>query len=71
LPLVLPYIIQPFQVLEPDEATLSSNDGEISRIHREATVGDICYPRTQCIAASFQMVLCLSPNIAKSTDRDA
>jgi hypothetical protein len=66
--MVLPYLIQPIRLLEPDEAIISRDDGEINHIHWKATVGDICYPRTQCIAASFQMVLCLSPNIAKSTD---
>jgi hypothetical protein len=66
--MVLPYIIQHFKLLEPDEAIISSDDGEINSIHWEAIAGDICYPRTQCIAASFQMVLCFSSNIAKSTD---
>ncbi len=66
--MVLSYFIQSIQLLDHIEASLSSDDGEINRIHWEAIIGDICNLRTKCIAASFQMVFCVSPNIAKSTD---
>ena len=41
--MVLPYLIQSLQLLERDEAALSSDDGEINCIHWEAIVGDICH----------------------------
>jgi hypothetical protein len=45
--MILSYLIQAFQLLEPDEAIISSDDGEINHNHWKAIVGDICYPRTQ------------------------